>query len=108
MATRKRAGGKDAKYRDFAHVGPGTLAGRFLRRFWQPIYVAKDLAPGIPVRIKRFNEYFTLYRGESGAFHMVGDRCPHRLTQMSLGWVEGERIRCFYHGWVFDGMGQCV
>ena len=84
------------------------MAGRFLRRFWQPIYVAKDLAPGIPVRIKRFNEYFTLYRGESGAFHIVADRCPHRLTQMSLGWVEGERIRCFYHGWVFDGSGQCL
>lgn len=107
MATRKRRAGKE-NYRDFAHIGPGTLAGRFLRRFWQPVYVAKDLAPGIPVRIKRFGEFFTLYRGESGAFHIVGDRCPHRLTQLSLGWVEGERIRCFYHGWVFDGTGQCV
>jgi 5,5'-dehydrodivanillate O-demethylase len=107
MATRKRQAGK-SDYRDFAHIGPTTLAGRFLRRFWQPVYVAKDLAPGIPVRIKRFDEYFTLYRGESGAFHLVGDRCPHRLTQMSLGWVEGERIRCFYHGWVFDGTGQCL
>jgi 5,5'-dehydrodivanillate O-demethylase oxygenase subunit len=108
MATMKRASTKTAKYRDFAHIGPATLAGRFLRRFWQPIYVAKDLAPGIPVRILRFGEYFTLYRGESGAFHVVTDRCPHRLTQLSLGWVEGERIRCFYHGWAFDGSGQCV
>jgi hypothetical protein len=23
---------------DFAHTGPGTLAGRFLRTFWQPVY----------------------------------------------------------------------
>lgn len=107
MAQRKRRAG-NASYRDFAHIGPDTLAGRFLRRFWQPVYVAKDLAPGIPVRIKRFGEYFTLYRGESGAFHLVGDRCPHRLTQMSLGWVEGEHIRCFYHGWVFNGAGQCL
>jgi len=108
MAARKRPAAKAKEYRDFAHIGPGTLAGRFLRRFWQPVYVAKDLAPGIPMRIKRFGEFFTLYRGESGAFHLVGDRCPHRRTQMSLGWVEGECIRCFYHGWVFDGAGRCV
>jgi 5,5'-dehydrodivanillate O-demethylase oxygenase subunit len=108
MPVKKRRATKSSAYRDFAHIGPETLAGKFLRRFWQPVYVAKDLAPGIPVRIKRFGEHFTLYRGESGAFHIVGDRCPHRLTQMSLGWVEGERIRCFYHGWVFDGSGQCL
>ena len=31
---------------DFAHVGPGTLAGRYLRRFWHPVYRSADLAPG--------------------------------------------------------------
>ena len=25
-----------ADYTDFAHTGPGTLAGRYLRLFWQP------------------------------------------------------------------------
>jgi hypothetical protein len=29
---------------DFSHTGPGTLAGRFMRRFWQPVYLSKDLA----------------------------------------------------------------
>ena len=33
-----------ADYTDFEHVGPGTLAGRYLRRFWQPLYRAEDLA----------------------------------------------------------------
>jgi 5,5'-dehydrodivanillate O-demethylase len=27
---------------------------------------------------------------------------------MSTGWVEGEDIRCFYHGWKYDGTGQCI
>jgi len=35
---------------DFVHTGPGTLAGRYLRRYWQPIYVAEKVmnavAPG--------------------------------------------------------------
>jgi hypothetical protein len=33
---------KPSKYSDFAHIGPGTLAGRFLRHFWQPLYIGSD------------------------------------------------------------------
>ena len=33
-------------YTDFEHTGPGTLAGRYMRMFWQPIYRAEDLLPG--------------------------------------------------------------
>jgi 5,5'-dehydrodivanillate O-demethylase len=93
---------------DFAHVGPGTLAGRYLRRFWHPVYRAADLLAGRPVRLHVMGEHFTLYRGESGAAFLLVDRCPHRQTSLVHGWVEGDRIRCFYHGWVFDGAGQCV
>lgn len=93
---------------DFAHIGPGTPAGRWLRRFWQPIYVAARLEPGWAKRVQVMGEYFTLYRGETGAAHVVADRCPHRKTQLSTGWVEGDDIRCFYHGWKFAGDGQCL
>ena len=31
-----------------------------------------------------------------------------RQTQLSTGWVEDDNIRCFYHGWMYDGTGQCV
>jgi 5,5'-dehydrodivanillate O-demethylase oxygenase subunit len=93
---------------DFAHTGPQTLAGRFMRRFWHPVYRSADLVVGRPVRVQVLTEHFTLYRGESGAVHMLVDRCPHRQTSLVHGWVEGDRIRCFYHGWMFDGAGQCV
>jgi 5,5'-dehydrodivanillate O-demethylase oxygenase subunit len=94
--------------KDFAHTGPGTLAGRYLRRFWHPIHLSDELKPGRPVRVRVMSEFFTLWRGESGDVHMVQDRCPHRQTSLALGWVAGENIRCFYHGWQFDGAGQCV
>jgi len=54
------------------------------------------------------SEDLTLYRGESGQVYAVGFRCRHRGTQLSPGWVEGEQIRCRYHGWKYDGTGQCV
>jgi 5,5'-dehydrodivanillate O-demethylase len=40
--------------------------------------------------------------------YLVDFRCAHRGTQLSIGWVEQECIRCFYHGWKYDGTGQCV
>lgn len=95
-------------YMDFEHTGPGTLAGRYMRMFWQPIYRAEDLVPGHAVPIRIMSEDFTLYRGESGVCHLVAFRCAHRGTQLSTGWVEGDCIRCRYHGWKYDGFGQCV
>src|SRR5205814_5830003 len=87
-----------ADWTDFIHTGPGTLAGRYLRRFWQPVYVAKDLLPGTATTFRTMSEDFTLYRGETGAPHLLQLRCAHRATQLNTGWVEGEEIRCFYHG----------
>jgi 5,5'-dehydrodivanillate O-demethylase len=27
---------------------------------------------------------------------------------MHLGWVEGDSIRCAYHGWKFECSGRCI
>lgn len=89
-------------------VGPGTLTGRYLRLFWQPVSIASDLpvSKARPVRV--MGEDFTVYRGEGGEPHLVDFRCAHRRTQLSIGWVEGDTIRCRYHGWAYDPTGQCV
>lgn len=93
---------------DFAHTGPGTLAGRYFRRFWIPVARLEDVPPGRAKPIQLLNEKFTYYRGETGTPHLVGYYCAHRSTQMSTGWVEGDCIRCFYHGWKYDETGLCI
>ncbi len=93
---------------DFVHTGPGTLAGRYLRLFWQPIYRAEDLKPGRAVPVKVMSEDFTLYRGQGSSVHLLEFRCAHRGAQLSIGKVEGEALRCLYHGWKYDGAGRCV
>src|SRR5207244_11471453 len=97
-----------APWLDFVHTGPGTLAGRWLRTFWQPVFRAQDLAPGRAMPIRIMNEDLTLYRGEGGEPHLLAFRCAHRGTQLSTGWVEGDDLRCFYHGWKYNGSGQCI
>ncbi len=95
-------------WRDFVHTGPGTLAGRYLRMFWQPVARSADLPPGKTLPLRIMSEDLTLYRGESGTPHALAFRCAHRGTQLSTGWVEGDDLRCRYHGWTYDPTGQCV
>ena len=97
-----------ADYTDFAHTGPGTLAGRYLRMFWHPVYRSEDLPVGWAKPIRIMSEDMTLYRGHGGQPYLVDFRCAHRGTQLSVGWVEEDSIRCMYHGWKYDGSGRCV
>lgn len=95
-------------FMDFYYTGPDTLAGRYMRKFWHPVYRAQDLKPGWAKPIKIMGEQFTLYRGDGGKPHVVDFRCPHRQAQLSIGWIEDDSIRCRFHGWKFDQTGQCV
>ena len=100
--------GHAAEWSDVYHIGPGTLAGRYLRRWWHPVSRSQDLPTGRARPLRIFGEDLTLYRGEGGHPHLLAFRRAHRGTQLSTGWVEGENIRCFYHGWAYGPNGQCV
>lgn len=93
---------------DLYSTKPGSLAGRYLRRFWQPLGRSVDVAVGRAYTKKIMDELVTVYRGENGRVHVVQSHCAHRATLLSTGWVEGDAIRCHYHGWKYDGTGQCV
>ncbi len=92
---------------DMSRTGPATQAGLYLRQFWQPISVAQ-LEPGNAKPVEILGEKFTLYRSEAGAFHLTDFHCAHRRAQLSVGWVEGDAIRCRYHGWLFGPDGRCL
>ena len=89
-------------------VGPGTPAGILLRRHWQPLAVSEDLPIGEARPAKALGEELALYRDDAGQAHAVAPRCPHRGTALHTGWVEGDCIRCSYHGWKFGPDGSCV
>ena len=93
---------------DLATTKPGTPGGVFMRQFWIAVHRSKDIAPGEAKPIRIMSEDFTLYRGATGTIHLIDARCPHRFALMHLGWIEGDDIRCVYHGWKFYCSGQCV
>lgn len=95
-------------YDHFWETKPGTLGGKYLRQFWHPVMRSVDLPAGRAKPLRLMSEDYTLYRGEGGKVHLTEARCPHRKTQLSTGWVEGDAIRCLYHGWKFGADGHCV
>jgi len=107
MAQAEKVPRPSSREDDLVSTVPGTPAGNYLRRFWNPIYHSVDLKAGRPVPLRIMSENFTLYRGDSGEPHLVAARCPHRGTQLSAGRVEGDALRCFYHGWKFESDGRC-
>jgi 5,5'-dehydrodivanillate O-demethylase oxygenase subunit len=92
----------------YVRTAPGTVGGRYLRHFWQPVYHCADLEPGRATPLRIMSQDFVLYRGESGTLSLIDPHCPHRAALMSLGRIEGDAIRCFYHGWKFGADGVCV
>ncbi|WP_432180478.1 Rieske 2Fe-2S domain-containing protein [Streptomyces sp. NBC_00063] len=93
---------------DLFLTGPGTVAGRYLRSFWQPVRLSKDLPRGRAQPLTVMSEQFTLYRGANGRPVVMAPGCAHRQTALSVGTVENDAIRCLFHGWKFGSDGRCV
>jgi phenylpropionate dioxygenase-like ring-hydroxylating dioxygenase large terminal subunit len=89
-------------------VGPGTVMGELLRRYWQPIAAVAELDENPIKPMRLMGEDLVLYKDQSANFGLVDRHCPHRRADMSYGWVEECGIRCNYHGWKFDESGACV
>lgn len=87
--------------------GPGTPMGNLLRRYWQPV-ACSELVTSKPQRLKILGEELVIYRGASGAPVLMQLRCAHRSVALDYGRVEGDSIRCPYHGWLYDHTGLCV
>jgi len=92
---------------DLGHVGPGTAAGQWLRRYWIVVGTTRDLYD-IPQAVQILGEDLVLFRDPEGKIGLLGLHCPHRGTSLEYGDIEDGGIRCPYHGWLFDVHGQCL
>jgi phthalate 4,5-dioxygenase len=91
-------------------VGPGTLMGDLLRRYWTPALLVDELGgPGSPpVRVRLLGEDLVAFRDDRGRVGLVEEHCAHRGASLYFGRNEDCSIRCPYHGWAFDVDGSCV
>lgn len=89
-------------------VGAGTPAGTLLRRYWFPVATLAEIDRELVMPVELLGEKLTLFRGADGKLGLVAERCPHRGTPLAYGIPEAGGLRCPYHGWKFDHLGQCI
>ncbi len=80
----------------------------FLYDCWYVVGWRDRVQPGELVKATVLNQSLVLYRGSDHRLTAMADRCPHRLAPLSLGRVEGDALRCMYHGIKFGCDGRCI
>lgn len=90
-------------------IGPGTVMGEFMRRYWIPAVFSCEVEPdGVPHRTRLLGEDLIVVRLTSGKTAAMTPACPHRGASLYFGRNEEEGVRCAYHGWKFNADGSCA
>jgi 5,5'-dehydrodivanillate O-demethylase len=91
----------------FSQVGAGTEMGEYLRCHWWAIGISDELKER-PTFIRVLGEDLVLFRDGDGQPGLIGALCSHRRANLCLGIVEGNGLRCRYHGWKYDIKGNVI
>ncbi len=75
---------------------------------WYWALPSAKLARGDKRELQIFGDTLLLYRSNAGFVHCVQAYCPHMGAHLKEGNIEGEDIRCGFHGWKFSGDGACM
>ena len=92
--------------------GRSVMSRRFpfpIPRGWYQVACSDELPPGGIERLRYFDRDLIAGRTESGKAFVLDAHCPHLGADLGEGGrIEGERIRCPFHGWCFDSEGICL
>ena len=79
----------------------------FLRNAWYVAAWPEEIGEA-PLGRVIMNEPIVLFRGADGIVAALEDRCCHRFAPLSRGRLEGDELRCMYHGLKFGRDGRCT
>ncbi len=79
----------------------------FARNQWYVAAFGSEIGR-TPLKRTILGERIVMFRTTAGQPVALADRCPHRGLPLSHGVVEGDALRCGYHGMAFGPQGACV
>ncbi len=77
------------------------------RSFWYVAGMSEDFSR-TPTQRTLLGQSLALYRTQDGRPVALANRCPHRSYPLAHGQLEGDVLRCGYHGLAFEPSGRCV
>ncbi len=79
-----------------------------LKNCWYALADSDDVG-ATPVKVRALGEDLVLFRRSSDRMLVaLSDTCVHRMASLSRGEVDGDCVRCPYHGWAYAADGACV
>ncbi|KAI8599902.1 hypothetical protein EDD21DRAFT_378601 [Dissophora ornata] len=77
---------------------------------WYKLARSSDVKPGQVLSVNGLGRSFAVFRGEfDEEIHVLDALCPHLGANIAIGGaVEGDAVKCPFHGWKFDGNGHCI
>ena len=80
-----------------------------LQEYWYPAVGAGSVGRRYPKKVRLLGRNLVFFRGRDGEVVALEDACPHRNSSLSVGKCHYEgTVTCAYHGWTFDGTGECL
>lgn len=74
---------------------------------WYQVAWSHEVPEGSVLPLRYFGKDLVLFRAEGGQLRMLDAYCPHLGAHLGHGGtVEGDSIRCPFHGWRWDGNGR--
>jgi phenylpropionate dioxygenase-like ring-hydroxylating dioxygenase large terminal subunit len=74
---------------------------------WYIAGLSRDIPAGKAKSFDVCGQRIVVFRGEDRVVRALDAYCPHMGTDLGIGQVDGNSIRCFFHHWGFDGEGNC-
>ena len=84
--------------------------GQLMRRQWLVICLVEEVSEpdGTPIKARILGEDLVVFRDTLGRVGVMDEYCPHRKASLVYGRNEDCGLRCLYHGWKMDVVGNVV
>jgi phthalate 4,5-dioxygenase oxygenase subunit len=84
--------------------------GQLMRRQWLAICLVEQVSEpdGTPIKARILGEDLVVFRDTLGRVGVMDEYCPHRKASLVYGRNEDCGLRCLYHGWKMDVVGNVV
>jgi phenylpropionate dioxygenase-like ring-hydroxylating dioxygenase large terminal subunit len=79
-----------------------------LKHCWYVAAWSHEVPVGVLHGLTIIGQPVLVYRKQDGTLVAMADQCCHRHAPLSRGRLEGDDVRCMYHGLKFNTEGRCI